>query len=125
MQNELILSTLPKTWLIDLDGTVLEHNGYKKETGDQFLDNALLFLKHIPDEDQIIFLTSRTEEFREQTERILQINDIRYNLIIFGLPYGERILINDKKNSGLNTAIAVNLERDQWKMPKIKINKEL
>ena len=25
----MILSTLPKTWVFDLDGTLLKHNGYK------------------------------------------------------------------------------------------------
>jgi len=24
------LSSLPKTWIIDLDGTILKHNGYKE-----------------------------------------------------------------------------------------------
>ena len=28
------------------------------------------------------------------------------------MPYGERILINDKKPSGLRTSIAINKERD-------------
>ncbi len=29
MAEKLILSTLPKTWIFDLDGTLLRHNGYK------------------------------------------------------------------------------------------------
>ena len=33
-------------------------------------------------------------------------------MIIYELPYGERILINDQKPSGLKTSIAVNTERD-------------
>ena len=28
MADELVLSTLPKTWVFDLDGTLLKHNGY-------------------------------------------------------------------------------------------------
>jgi len=34
-------------------------------------------------------------------------------LIIFGLPQGERILINDMKPSGLITAYAINKNRDE------------
>ena len=29
MEKKLILSTLPKTWIFDLDGTIVRHNGYK------------------------------------------------------------------------------------------------
>ena len=32
--------------------------------------------------------------------------------MLFNLPTGERILINDMKPSGLDTAIGINLERD-------------
>ena len=39
-------------------------------------------------------------------------NNIRYDDIIYNAPYGERILVNDKKPSGLRTAIAVNTDRD-------------
>ena len=35
-------------------------------------------------------------------------------MIVYGLPYGERILINDRKPSGLPTAIAVNTDRDRF-----------
>ena len=31
MGKTLILSTLPKTWIFDLDGTLLKHNGYKSD----------------------------------------------------------------------------------------------
>lgn len=39
---------------------------------------------------------------------------MRYDGIIFGAPYGERILINDRKPSGLAMAIAVNAQRDRF-----------
>ena len=37
MENKLILSTLPKTWVFDLDGTILKHNGYKLDGEDTLL----------------------------------------------------------------------------------------
>ena len=40
------------------------------------------------------------------------MNGIRYDAIVCGVPYGERILVNDRKPSGLTTAIAMNTERD-------------
>lgn len=34
--EDLKLSSLPKTWIFDLDGTILVHNGYKNG-GDRIL----------------------------------------------------------------------------------------
>ena len=112
MSDPLVLSALGHTWILDLDGTVVRHNGYKTDGQDTFLEGALPFLQNIPADDMIIFLTSRTEEFREQTLRFLRDNGVRYDYIIFGAPYGERILVNDDKPSGLAMAYAVRLERD-------------
>lgn len=110
--KELILSNLGHTWILDLDGTIVKHNGYKIDGEDTFLDGAKEFLNSIPVEDMIIFLTSRTEEYRELTECFLRENGVRYNHIIFGAPFGERILVNDKKKSGLAMAACVNGDRD-------------
>lgn len=110
--KELILSNLGHTWILDLDGTIVKHNGYKIDGEDTFLDGAKEFLNSIPVEDMIIFLTSRTEEYRELTECFLRENGVRYNHIIFGAPFGERILVNDKKKSGLVMAACVNGDRD-------------
>ena len=112
MDNKLVLSTLDHTWILDLDGTIVKHNGYKNDGEDSFLPKAEEFLKSIPENDMIVFLTSRTEEYREITEQFLEENNVRYNHIVFGAPYGERILINDNKPSGLKMGIAYNKERD-------------
>lgn len=109
------LSTLAHTWLIDLDGTVLYHNGYKMAGGDCFLPGAREFLQSLPTEDVIIFLTAREQKYRETTEKFLKKSEIRYNYIIFDLPPGERVLINDDKVSGLSMSHAVRLARDaEW-----------
>lgn len=110
--GRITLSALPHTWLIDLDGTILKHNGYKNEGEDVFLPGAREFLQSIPDYDIIIFLTSRDEDIAEATESFLRANGIKFAKIIYSLPYGERILINDSKPSGLETAISINRSRD-------------
>lgn len=112
MNNELVLSTLRHTWILDLDGTIVKHNGYKIDGEDSFLPGAKEFLDSIPVNDMIIFLTSRTDEYMEMTENFLNINNVRYNHIIYNAPYGERILINDNKPSGLQMSIAFNKKRD-------------
>jgi len=111
MKIKLPVSTLPKIWIFDLDGTLVKHNGYLME-GDTLLPGVKEFFEKIPETDFIIILTSRSEEYREITENFLKENGIRYNVILFDLPQGERILINDVKPSGLLTAYAINKERD-------------
>lgn len=111
-KNQLVLSRLGHTWILDLDGTILKHNGYKIDGYDSFLEGAKEFLESIPDEDMIIFVTSRTEEYRDVTENFLKSHHVKYAYLIFGAPFGERILVNDKKMSGLVTAVAINTDRD-------------
>lgn len=114
MEDKLVLSSLGHTWILDLDGTVVKHNGYKIDGKDSFLDGAECFLKSIPLKDKIIFLTSRDESVKDKTIKFLKRNNVRYDHIIFNAPYGERILINDKKPSGLCMSIAINSERNTF-----------
>ena len=119
LSDELVLSTLPKTWIIDLDGTVVKHNGYKIDGTDSLLEGAKEFIDTIPEDDYILILTSRTDEFREMTLSFLKENDIRYDEIIFNMPMGERIVVNDRKPSGIDMAVAVNVDRDKPLFPEI------
>lgn len=119
------LSPLGHTWILDIDGTIVKHNGYKLDGKDTLLDGAAEFLAGIPEGDMIIFVTSRTEEYRSITENFLRENNIRYDHIIFGAPYGERILMNDRKPSGLDMSVAVNTERDIFFKQVISIDENL
>ena len=110
--NIIKLSALGHTWILDLDGTIVKHNGYKIDGQDTFLDGAKEFLDSIPAKDMVIFVTSRTDEYMDQTKSFLAENNIRYHAIINNAPYGERILINDDKPSGLNMAVAVTTKRN-------------
>lgn len=120
MEDKLVLSTLPKTWVFDLDGTLLKHNGYKLDGIDTVLPGALEYLDTIPHEDKIVIFTSRTEEYKEETLNFLRMNHIRYDEILFNMPMGERIIVNDRKPSGIDMSVAVNLKRDEFHMPKIE-----
>ena len=83
--NKIKLSkNLSHTWFIDLDGSIVKHNGYIVD-----------------------------KEFKKKTIEFLKKNKIRFNEIMFDLPYGERILINDiKPNQNLKTSISINLKRN-------------
>lgn len=123
--HQLVLSSLGHTWIFDLDGTIMKHNGYKLDGEDTFLPGALEFLHDIPKTDMIIFLTSRTEQYRETTVKALEREGVRFDHIIFQAPYGERILVNDNKPSGLVTGLAVNTQRDVWSGIRVEIDPEL
>ena len=112
MENKIVLSTLGHTWILDLDGTIVKHNGYKIDGEDSFLPGTEAFLKRIPDKDMIVFITSRTDEYRAITEGFLKKNGVRFDYILFNAPYGERILMNDDKPSGLKMGLALSVQRD-------------
>ena len=105
------LSRLPHTWLVDLDGTVLRHNGHLNG-GDELLPGVAQFWASIPAGDLIVLLSARPQEYREPTLQLLSQFGLLFDAAVFGLPAGERILVNDVKPAGLATAHAVNLPRD-------------
>lgn len=123
--NGIELSSLSHTWILDLDGTIVKHNGYKIDGYDTLLEGTKSFIDSIPDDDMIIFLTARKKEVKKDTEDFLKRNGIRYNHIIFEVPHGERILMNDNKPSGLKMAMVYNKHRDTSEFPQIKIKLEL
>jgi hypothetical protein len=108
-----LTKNLSHTWFIDLDGSIVKHNGYIVDKEDSLLDGVSVFFRNIPTKDIIIITTSRKKKFKKKTIEFLKKNKIRFNEIMFDLPYGERILINDiKPNQKLNTSISINLKRN-------------
>jgi FMN phosphatase YigB (HAD superfamily) len=111
--KNLELSDFRKTWIFDIDGTVLKHNGYK-ENQEVLLDGVKEFFdENIHENDYVLFLTHRSKEYSGSTEKFFIDNQIRFNLIIYDVPFGERILFNDTKPTGLRTSYGICLKRDQ------------
>ena len=110
--NALVLSNLPKTWLFDLDGTLVKHNGYLLDGKDTLLVGVKEFFASLPKDDKVILLTARSADEVASMREFLAQNGLQIHAIISDLPFGERILINDTKPSGLKTAYAVNKARD-------------
>lgn len=107
------LSDLKHTWIIDIDGTIFKHNGYKDDGEDVLLPGVLKFWDTIPKDDVVILMTGRPPAFERMTVGTLKKYNIWYDYILFGVGIGERIVINDIKPQGLKTAIAWNVERDK------------
>jgi hypothetical protein len=110
--TQITVSTLAHTWLIDVDGTLLVHNGHL-HGGDRLLPGVQAFWAKIPPDDMIVLLSARHEHEREAALALLDAAGLRYDQALFGLPRGERVLINDNKPGGLVTALAVCLARDE------------
>ena len=108
----LTLSELPHTWLIDVDGTILKHNGHKMG-GDELLPGVVELWSQMAAHDVVVLLSARTEQEMAPTLAYLDEHGLRYDHCLFGMPKGERILINDRKPGGLMTAVAVNVGRDE------------
>lgn len=118
-------STLPKTWILDVDGTIVKHNGYKIDGYDTLLEGVKEFFEKLPPEDKVILLTARNEEYLAGLKNFLAKNNIRYDAVLTDIPLGERILVNDRKPSGLDMAFAINKDRDDIFNIPYKLNEEL
>lgn len=110
---KLTLSPLSKTWIFDVDGTIVRHNGHLTREGDQLLPGVKELFESIPATDVIVLMTARKPEYQDSLKRFLAKNNIRFDYLLTDMPQGERILVNDRKPSGLQTAYAVNKNRDQ------------
>lgn len=106
------LSDLNHTWIVDIDGTIFKHNGYK-DGKDELLPGVVELWDSIPRTDVVILTTGRPPEYEALTVSGLKKYNIWYDYIIMGVGLGERIVINDIKPGGLKTAIAWNVERDK------------
>ena len=124
------METLNKTWFVDIDGTFLKHNSniglddLVKEEDSHLkeipIPKSIKFLRDLPKGDKIIITTARESRHREHTIKTLKHFKVRYDDILFNLPSGPRILINDIKPPGvvnnanpIITAYAVNVNRDE------------
>ena len=117
-------SPLNKLWLLDVDGTIVKHNGHLKG-GDELLEGVKEFFSTIAKDDKVILLTAREVVYKDELENFLNKNGIRFDQIIYDLPKGERILVNDDKDSGLKTAFAISKKRDEKLNIEYKINQDL
>ena len=123
--KKLRLSPLPKTWLIDIDGTIVKHNGHKLDSRDTLLEGVSEFFAKLPKGDKVILLTARSKSEVANLKVFLAQHKICFDKIISDLPFGERILINDIKPSGLKTAFAINKVRDEKFKVEVEIDEKL
>lgn len=106
----------PGTVFLDIDGTILEHQG---SLSSLMMNPPLVLVgvhKKLNEWEargfNIILTTGRKESQRAFTERQLEKLGIFYDQLIMGIGGGPRYLINDKQKDGTPMAFAFNLTRD-------------
>lgn len=112
------MDTRPKTIFCDIDGTLVKHN-FPINNTDPLKTLRLLpgTLEKFSEWDakgyNIILTTGRRESMRKATEEQLAEAGIFYDQLIMGIGGGDRIVINDCKPDGRQTAFVFNLKRDE------------
>lgn len=104
--------TYNKTWIFDLDGTILEYEGLQNKGLDKLLPGVQELWSSFDEKDMIILITGRPSSLKQKTLHFLNECGIRYDFAIFDAPFGERTIINDFKNSGAPTAFSWNVFRN-------------
>jgi len=106
-----------KTFFLDIDGVLVEHNGNLSEQmkNTNILPETLNLLNKIElDGGKIILTTGRKESMRNLTEKTLSELGIFYEKLVMNCNRGPRIIVNDlKPNSNLKTAYAFTPKRNK------------
>jgi len=97
--------TAPSTIFIDIDGTILKQLPSLYDIAinhkEQYvLPGVIEKFEHWKNCGHcIVITTSRPESLRKITEEQLSSLGIIFDQILFGLPHGERVVVNNSKNS--------------------------
>lgn len=113
-----MMNEMKKTLFIDIDGTLVKHQG---NLSDMFLKDIEVLpgvLEKFNEWDakgyKIILTTGRKECLRKITEDQLLKNGIFFDQLVMGLTRGERVLINDiKPNNDMSVATAIQINRNE------------
>ena len=107
----------PKTYFLDIDGTLLKHLNDFQDT--VHLEELPVLPEVVKKVGQwhckghtIIITTGRAESMRAATELQLQNAGIVYDQLIMGLSQGVRVLVNDHTNSNELKAEAYSVLRN-------------
>ena len=113
-----MISNIPKTIFCEIDGVIL----FEKTSELTCLDGVLeQFASWKELEYKVVLTTNRDESKREETEEVLKNIGIQYHTLVMGLTDGDRVVINAKKERGVeNTAFAINLPHN-WGMEEMDL----
>ncbi len=113
-----------RTYFIDLDGVAFKSSSqyFKPRWEDaQPIENNVAILKKLCENPstQIFFTTSRTEQYREITEKQLNKLGLKHNGLTMGCLHANRVIINDfSSTTKYPTCEAINIVRDSQDLEK-------
>jgi len=109
---------LYSTLFIDLDGTLVRNSSQYSQPrwGEtEGIQENIDAINALFDSDrvEVIITTSRKESFKSKTEQQLARVGLKYHKIIYGLPHGKRIVVNDYAPSNpYKSCDAINIRRN-------------
>lgn len=108
----------PTTVFLDIDGTLVEHAPPGQTSHPDFRPKPLSktvakMMEWDAKGYNIILVTGRRESMRAVTEDQLKSLGIFYDQLVMGIGGGRRVLVNDRKPEGSDTAFAINLDRNK------------
>ena len=108
---------IPKTYFIDLDGVCLRHWGSITEillNKAEVLPGVLHTLNQLErNRCTIILVSGRPSSMYEFTKKQLNDVGIFYNQLILNITGNPRVIVNDRKKNGDNTAFCINVDRNE------------
>ena len=110
-----ILKRKVNTIFLDIDGTLVHHNYDPEVIDDIFIESVLNWLKleFFENKSEIILITARSYEHCIKVVEFLLNQNVQIKHLITDLSAGSRILVNDKKYPDIDTALAINLDRNK------------
>jgi hypothetical protein len=106
------------SYLVDIDGVVFRNKGKYGSKNWSSEDVPLIYnikkLKEIQKKGgQLIFVTSRPEEFRSKTEESLKEQGLNWHSIVMSCHHSQRYIINDFASTNqYPSCVAINITRD-------------
>jgi len=113
-----------RTFFFDIDGILFENGAqhFKPRWGETSpLKENLEIIRKLSEDPyaQIFFVTSRSEKFRDITEKQIKDLGVQYSSIIMGCLHAKRILVNDfSSTTGYPTCEAINILRNSEDLKK-------
>ena len=110
--------TSNKVIFLDIDGCIIKHDGRGACIQWQLATTLLRGVHDAFDAWEkaghyIVLTTSRKECCRKDLETLLRKYGLFWDQLVMGLPHGERILINDKKENAEPACRAIELVRNE------------
>ena len=114
----------PKTYFIDIDGTILKHlddfrDTIKADLIEETPQASAKISKWLCQGHTIVITTARPESLRSVTERQLRGLGIAYHHLIMGISAGIRVLVNDYEPGKPTKAKAFNVVRNEEGLRKV------